>query len=1310
MARCWTDEQSTAFSERGRTLLVSAAAGSGKTATLTERIIRTLTDPVHPGDISRMLVVTFTRAAAGELRTRVAEELHAAVARGEQTAHLSRQLLLLPAARISTIDSFCLDLVRTHAVRLGLSPAFRLADATENRLLLESVLNRLFDEAYSGELSAVDTEEFLRLADALAGKKGDEEFVPLLLSLYESTRGFARSYRILGDMAADLQASAALSPFETAVGGYIREKVKETLRGYLCLYDDALALLLTDDEGAKKWHPGYAEERADIVTALRAADRGYTPLAEALASLGKHKIGSIREENKSDDLRAVQTMRRDWFKVAGNLRTAYFSYAEDEWESLLSGLAAHIRPLAALLSEFGLRVSEEKRRRGIMDFGDVAHAAYALLYDAGGEITPLAREIASEFDFVYVDEYQDVNELQHRIFEAVSPVRGRFMVGDVKQSIYGFRGAQPEIFAKTRADFPSYDPAAGDPASSLSLTRNFRSFSPVLSFVNLVFGRLMETGLGTHIGYRNEDALAAGLSTPVGAAPVTVSLFSSKREASEEDSPLSPDDDEPTEDSFSDVEETEEDAEAVYVADEIARLLREGKKADGSRLRPGDIAVIARYSTAFPKFAGALAARGIPAEGTSKRGFFLNPEVLLALSLLHVIDNPRRDVHLAGLLRSPLYGFTMDELVSLRREADEETGDSGRREKTLTLYEALCRYTEVHPDFEKGRFFLSSLHKFRRMAEGEPVDRLIWQLYRETGLLAIAGADREGRPAERRQNLMLLYDYARRFESSSFRGLYNFMDYIQEAIDRGESIEERTGGENTRDAVEIITMHRAKGLEYPVCFVVDVGHRFDRRDASAPILFDRTLGCALQMRDKTGYARLRNPVYRAISSAITDRETEEEMRVLYVALTRARERLYVTGTLPDAGVAYARACGARTHFSRGDAYACRNHAEMILDTAGEDPASLFFADGALLNSPEEATLRFFHSEECREGISAPPTVCDEKKGDTPPTDCAELLRRRFDAVYPDRYLTDLPKKLSVSRLYPTVLDGADSEIPLLETHKEEPPALHNATSPASEKGERTTDTLFAEFRFVDEYGGTRVFRVGENGEALDASLFSSDNEKTPSREERGMPATGYLPRFMGGEEGMAAKRGTATHLFLQFADFGLLGAHGAKAELARLIEKNFLSPEDGALVRLGEIEVFRESPLFAALTEEGARLYRELRFHASLPAAAFTVDPERRAAYGDRTVLVQGVMDGILLRPDGTLWLFDYKTDRLSPAAKKDPALVEETLASRYRSQLSYYAAAATAIFGKAPDRVMIYSLALGDTVEVTELFSLSGE
>ena len=1252
--RSWTEAQQAAINTRDRTLLVSAAAGSGKTATLTERIVQSILDPHEKGDISRMLIVTFTRSAAAELRTRIGDALNAAIAVEGRTPHLVRQSLLLPGAHISTIDSFCIDLVRANAVRLGLSPSFRIADGAENLLLMHSTLNSVIEDAYDGKADFCTGEEFCALVDCLGGARGDKELADLLLSLYDKTQAYIRSTGAVGDVAEKMREVAELPPFETPWGASLAARAARTLDSFIGRYERTIPLLAADADAAIKYLPAFETELSDMRLLRDALTRGYTAAREACLGFSKASLKGLRE--KTEDSEAAKRLKAEFGAFRKKLLTGTFAYAEEEWKETLATLAARIRVLGRILEAFSTRVWEEKRRRGVCNFNDIAHSALRLLCDEKGVPTPLAMELGEDFDAVYVDEYQDVNEVQHAIFAAIAKPHGRFMVGDIKQSIYGFRGAQPEIFAAIRREFPPLKAGEDQQNASLSLSKNFRSYSTILHFANLIFGRLMQ-GVGEHIGYSEaEDALVPGRPTPDDPPRITVALFEQKKnaKAEEETNCLQSDGEAEKENTDGDVSLSEEaseeeiseeiDAEARYVARRIKEELASRKRLGDREIRPGDIAVLVRYKASGERFARALAAEGIRAETASKKGFFVNAEILLALALLNTIDNPHRDVYLAGVLRSPLYGFTADELVSIRRAAD-----ASEEHKGCTLYEALCLYVVSTPDFEKGKRFLREHASFRHMAEGQPVDRLIWNLYRETGLLSIAGADKDGSPAARRANLMLLYDYARRFEASSYRGLYNFVAYINEAIERGQSIDEGTPQSARTDTVRIMTVHQSKGLEYPICFLSDCGREGARGVRGIP--FHNHLGCALQLRDPSGFGRIRNPVYDAIAAAIAEAETEEEMRVLYVALTRPRDALYVTATVKDVEATLATAKERGRAMGAEEAYACKTVAEMILAAgAGDDSYDLVF--------PEEqetpATLVRESGEET-DGVDAE-TVADIEA----------LLKDRFSYAYPYRHLTTLPSKMSVSRLHPTALN------------EEEPPSV-----PALD--------LSAEPTVSDDIAlPALAVRAGAEG----LSLVDPERDGEPSRKAP-------VPHFMGGRaQDAAARAGTATHLFMQFCDFARLARTDAMTELARLVEDRFLSAEDAALVRPEEIRAFEDSAFLSALLA-GGRLYREMRFHVRLPAAAFTDDPVKKAAYANETVLVQGVMDGVLVREDGEIWLFDYKTDRLTDYEKTHRAAAEEKLCGRHRLQLSYYAEACRAIFGRTPDRVLIYSLPLGDTVEV---------
>lgn len=1206
--RIYTPQQSAAIAERKKTLLISAAAGSGKTATLTQRIISSLTDRANPADVSRMLIVTFTRAAASEMRERIEAALRAALLEDPLNKHLSRQLLFLGGARISTIDSFCSDVVRRGAASLGISPSFRVADESERLLIASEVLNRLIEDAYEGRLSFISPDEFSSLADSVTGVRSEAQLSEILFSLAEKLSGFPEGIAYLSVCAERLSVEKEKPLDEREIPRIALENTAEMLSHYKRLYDDILADSKSLNGKALLLVPFIEREHAALLRLSSLLNKGYTAFSVAFRSeaLFAERLPVVRsfESDFDEELyKAYRRVRKEFSEKYEEFCKTYFTFSVENIEDAYKSSLAFERHLAAFLAEYDERFQKEKHSRGICDFGDIEHYAYRLLVE-NGKKTSLAESITRAYDYVYIDEFQDTNSLQDAIFRAVSREDNLFMVGDVKQSIYGFRNAEPSIFAAYKRRFPSVEEASESPTASIFMSQNFRSDTPIIDFTNRIFDSLFEL-TGESIAYAKEDRLSAGKKQPAIPTPVEVWLCDrALTDASSED------EDEESEEGF--------DEEVTAVAKEISRLLSEGVLDDGTPVKPSDIAVLLRGGRAdAEKFAEAIRVYGIPVSSEEDKDFFLKPEILLVLSLLNVIDNPYRDIPLAALLRSPLYRFTMDELITIRLGQSE----------TASLFEALSDYAEKDGGDvgEKARGFLSELSSYRRMAEGIPVDRLLRHLYRETGLLGLSSEGDGGR--QRRQHLLLLYQYARRFEASSFRGLYQFISYINTVIAENRRVSELESKGEDVEAVRIMTIHHSKGLEFPVTFLSRTAKRYNESDLSAPILFHRDLGAVTRFRDETGLARVGNLLYNVAARALERAGHEEEMRVLYVALTRARERLYVTARTQKTKPAEAllsEAAQSRRYLSPFEAYSYKSYLSLVLSTVtGDEP---YVSVRTVSPTDDEAeTVR----GEVGEALTEGETVAVD----------ADTLRRRFAYEYPHKAVSEMPQKLAVSHLYPAVLD--------------------------------------------------------ESGEDKDTTVLSEKAEEVHEKSVR-------LPIFMTGDnEQSAARRGTATHLFMQFCDYERLKTRSVEEELSRLVSEKFITKEDADLVFVSELKAFRESDFFSELLS-AKKLYRELRFHASLPAAEFTEEAEKKEALFGERVFVQGVMDCILVREDGEYSIVDYKTDRLSPPQKKDKRLAAQMLSERHGLQLSYYAAAATEIFGRPPRSLLIYSLPLGNTIEIT--------
>ena len=1183
--KIFSEEQEKAINTRDRTLLVSAAAGSGKTTTLTERIIRSLLDTEKPESIQNMLIVTFTNASVFDLREKISGALKKAAAENPENKRLEAELYALDTAKIMTIDAFCSELVRMNAERLGITPAFRIADSAEALLLERGLLSALTEAAYRGELMPdVMPEAFELLCDALTGVKNTASLADRLISLYEKTKSMVKGVEIFDDFANNYLQYSEKQVEETPYGKYAMDMARasfEYLPKLLSHYTEPLA---ESGDASLLALAAQISEISDRFSSLSAAKLGYSQLRERILAFDFPKAVSIKNPKPDEALAAID-YRQSFKDSLTKLKKSFFSYSEEEWQKLYRDMAGCVFTLGAFLKAFSKLYFEEKKKRGSFEFSDVERLAYDCLYE-NGELTEVAKSYRSLFSSVYIDEYQDVNELQNKIFEAVSPDGSKFMVGDIKQSIYGFRSARPEIFSQMKTSFPPLSSEYA-PESSIFMSNNYRCDEGIIDFVNEVFEALFGA-VKESIGYVSEDRLVfkksyKGFTPEYEKAKICIVKKTDTEESESEENSLSPD--------------------AEFIARTVEELIRCTKRRDGSPIKPDDIAILCRTKKNFSVYKEALEARGIGASAPEDKDFFMNKEILLTLSLLSAIDNPRKDIHLASLMCSPLYDFTPDEIYIFKTEGKESS-----------LYDSLKKYAENNPESEKLIKFLSELSHYRTLSEGMNIDLLLTRLYHETGLLSLAS--KQGGV----ENLYKLYSYARSFESSSYKGLYNFISYVNSLIEKGATIDKNESAD-AENSVHIGTIHSSKGLEFPVVFLADAASPIVNLDTREKIAFAEDFGISFLLRGPMGLALVENPLHHIILDYMDKKFFEEIIRLLYVALTRAKEKLYVVGLFDgeDAEKYLEDMALSGKALSSFSVRKLKTYLDMICATAKNAEISVWEEesenekDGSAAEVSEKAKPEIQNGE-------------DNEK-------LTENILKRFSFVYPREHLTTLPEKMSVSRLYPTVLDGADE----------------------------------------------------------DAKIFFSEDESAPAPE----------PLFISGSDTRkSAKRGIATHYFLQFFDIENLRKCGAESELSRLSENGFISEKNKELVRLNELLMFEKSELLSAM-ENAKNLYREFRFNTRLPAELFTEDEEKKALYKGELVLVQGVIDCLIENADGSLRLVDYKTDRLTKAELEDESLAAKKLSEKHSLQLSYYALAVEKIFGKAPARVEVYSLPLGKTVAV---------
>ncbi len=1200
--RKWTDEQLSAIEERKKTLLVSAAAGSGKTATLTERIIRSLTDEENPVNIESILCVTFTVAAANELKAKLSRALEDACEREPENAKLRHQLNMLPSAKIRTIDSFCNDILRMGADRVGLSAGYRIADTAECELLAISILDGLIGAVYRGELADVATpEEFEALADCLTDSKKVEELSEVFRLVYSKFDSSEIGIDAMLPLIENFSTEGISGVEGTLHGKYLINITSELFSHYKNVLEKYREPLFSGSEGEKIYYGMFVYDLEQIENVL--SKNTYSGLREAIMSFELPDAKRMKKGVEKTDLMESYAEKRNELKAAVRKKILkFFIYTEREWKESLDGLYKLLSVLYRFEKKFDTLFLEEKKRRAALSYADIERLCYACLIK-DGEPTDIAINLANQFEAVYIDEYQDVNSLQNSIFEVISRPTNRFMVGDIKQSIYGFRLACPEIFADMKASFPTLAESDGDNAS-IFMSKNFRCDRGIVDFVNGIFDKVFGL-VGESIGYEDGDKLKFAKvydgEEPKYKKPVVCVVDGGASSY--------------TEDEDEDEGESGDISEADVVAEKISELLSEGELNNGEAVMPSDIAIIIRSKKKSALYAEALARRGIPAEISGAKSFFLSSEVLLTLCLLNSIDNPRRDIYLAGLVCSPIFSFTADDLYLIRS-----------RGKGETLWEAISDYTAAHPEFEKGRYFLDRMDYYRTISEGIGVDTLLAKLYRECGLMALAshsdGAD----------NLSVLYDYARSYESGVYKGLYNFINFINNILDKKTEFDDKRAG-SASDAVRIITCHSSKGLEYPIVFLAEASGSFSMQDVRPRLVYSSDMGITFRQRTPSGLAVVDSPIHDLNCHYILRKQREEELRVLYVALTRAREQLYVVGKsrMKTRENYENKVYAQRDTLSPYVVRCMNNYLDLIVSTMdGKYVYPEEFIKNYDSYAPQEP------SAEDEDELSLPEKVDFSEPAEDPAL--VRELSERFGFEYPERYMTILPEKLSVSRTSPHVLEENDGAAILFED-----------------------------------------------------IITDEDGEEKKRR----------LPAFVVGRDAEeSAKKGIATHMVLQFCDLEGLLKDGAEAELDRLYREGFISEQDKKRVRVDEIKKFINSRLFSEM-REAKKLYRELRFNLLLPADIFTENEEQRAALRGKEILVQGVIDCIVEYADGTLGLFDYKTDRLTREEREDRTLAEKKLREKHSLQLSYYSLAVEKMFGKRPSRVEVYSLPLGETVKM---------
>ncbi len=1034
MATTWTAAQSAAINTKNKTLLLSAAAGSGKTTTLTQRIISAITDPDSPADISKMLIVTFTRASAADLKAKIFNAVSKELAKDPKNKHLSKQLIKLVSAQISTIDSFYLNAVRQNFSVLDISSSFRIADSSETNLLARSIIKDVIEDFHNANL---DFSSLCECFETVRDTEGVMEDV--LLDLYLSCMRTPEGVDYLMRVSDEAFAGIITDFLDSSYGTIIRDHTVSVVEGYLESYDYVLEKMSLDEKLFASYYDAMNSDRVLLIDLLDLLSKEketheYTAVADAI---NYYEFPAMKPFSSkfASPLSVFSRALRDSFKADLNtLREEYYSYSKNDLSRFFALTSEKLDLLWHVLSNFEIRYNEEKARRNILELTDVKRLAFKLFVSADGTPTELARKTAEQFTDIYIDEYQDVDPVQDLIFRCISKPDNRIMVGDIKQSIYSFRGAKPQLFADYRALFPLHgsNEANDTTYESIFMSENFRCSKPVIDFTNAVCAPIF-TACKDSIGYTADDDLVYSKGTAEDAEkslPISVSIFAktSKKLISDDvdvSALLSP-----------------AEAEARFVAKSIYDLLRNGKKENGERIRPCDVAVLFRNKSTASRIADALTELGIKSNNTDASKYFQNPDVVMMLCILNAVDNPQRDIELAGALKSPIFNFSMEDLLLISK-----TGSA-----TDSLYDKLCIYCEQDsPLGQKCRDFNSTLEKWRTISVSMPIDRLLTHIFASerfvsSGLMCEKGASREG------GNLQRLYDYARTFEAGSFKGLYNFIEFINSIIENGEMMNVSDEG-GDEDSVTLTTIHKSKGLEFPVCFVCNCASAFNTGSSNPHLTFEYGIGVAMTLSDNTGFAYYSSPLKKALDLNAKIRGIEEEMRVLYVALTRAKERLYITGS-------YSRSVmtGIIERKKFLEIFNCphsilsaQSYMDWILPRLSECDS---FAEFGRYTTDSLPSFE----------VSSDINVLDVNK-DAINVELYQKLQKQFAFEYPYPDLQKIPAKLSVSKLSPDVLDLSDTSLSLFDRAVEPTvPDFFLSTKRKASAAERGTAThLFLQF-------------------------------------------------------------------------------------------------------------------------------------------------------------------------------------------------------------------------------------------------------
>ena len=1170
MSEQFTEQQKAAIENHGGNLLVSAAAGSGKTRVLVERIVKEIYESDPPRSISDYVIITFTTKAATELRTKIRGAFSNIIANEPRNPHMAKQMSLLYASNISTVHAFCAKLLRANAAAIGISADFRVADERDAATLRQMSLRNVMDNVYANIEKPAYSDIKCAIDQLAAGRNGDEAIPAMLYSAYETIMAHPWPEAWLEESIAMLTAEGVTDAGKTPWGRYLMEQAQGYARTQLRVVEAAQDALDRDAALSQAYGAAISEDLAkirDIAGAITWDELG------DYASRPWKRLGTIKKKDAMGNPVTYDMELQDKVK---SMRERYKKAIDSRCKSVISGTsmdvlkdikltAPAVRGFFEILRRFTAEYTDYKKSHNVLDFSDLEHKTIEMLWNREtGERTEIGNQISSQFAGVYVDEYQDTNAVQAYIFEGISSGNNLFMVGDVKQSIYGFRLADPSVFLESYDSYASYETAeAGEPRKVL-LTKNFRSREEILDCTNEIMRTCMSETVGG-VNYTDAEALVPGkefisdASSPV----VEFDVIDMAEDGTDDD----------------EEGKLKCDVESKFVAERVLELLnsKEMIEDDEGNLRPiqpSDICLLLRSTKNSAKYyEKALLDCGISVTTPRSEPLLQTTEISTLFSMLQIIDNPAQDIPLVGVLASPLFGFTGEDLAAIRIA----------KKGTKNFYEAMLAAKDTMP---KVAEFIDLLQELRQDAKTMTLSRLFQRILDRTDALDVYGSMENGQ--RRMENINFFYEKVVSFGTTSGQNLFRFISSIAEQEQAGTEMQAPTIA-NAQDAVTVCSIHASKGLEFPVVFMCDTSRRFNVSDLRETVLMHKDLGIGIQITDPVKKIRYPSMARIAIAEKLREEAKSEELRILYVGLTRAQQKLIMCYTETDLNRAVSRLAPlARKRLSVTSSQSVASPGEWILLTAlTRDEADGLQAYSDTILSTTPSRIPWDVHVMAAKDIDSKHKTLEEVEAEAEETGAAaEVLAERepFPAI-DDSHLAD-----DLAYVYPFV---AATQIP----------SKRVVTQIAHAKDE--------------------------------------DSESIVCRR----------PNFeLSGKRATSAERGTATHKFLCLANYSKLGTEqGIESEIQRLLEGKFIDKNTAESIIRPAVRTFFNTAEGKALASVAPEMMKR-EFPFSILMDANSIGYEEAAA-SDK-VLVQGVVDLFYMDKDG-IHLFDFKTDRAFTAEEE---------------------------------------------------------